>query len=131
MQPAKLRVSQPLPRSSDATQSVGPSVVRTFLRSRGNSAIGDGTFKGLVSLCALSIFGIVLLVAYELVSRSHLTLSKFGLDFFFRSAWDPVNGNFGAWPFICGTMGRSILALPISVTFKLDIEILRNQLCPQ
>ena len=81
MQPAKISVSESesVPHSSDAKLSAAPSVVRTFLRGRGNSSVADGTFKALVFLCALSIFGIVFLIAYELVSRSQLTLSKFGL----------------------------------------------------
>jgi phosphate transport system permease protein len=105
--------------------------VRAFLRSRGNSAIGDGTFKGLVFLCALSIFGIVLLVAYVLVLNSRMTQAKFGLGFFFRSAWDPVNGNFGAWPFIYGTLMSSFLGLLISVPFALGVAIFLTEMCPK
>ena len=59
MQPAKISVSESesVPHSSDAKLSAAPSVVRTFLRGRGNSSVADGTFKALVFLCALSIFG--------------------------------------------------------------------------
>jgi phosphate transport system permease protein len=108
-----------------------PSVVRKFLRSRGSSAVADRVFRGLMFLCALSIFAIVVLIAYELVSRSHLTLSKFGLGFFFRSAWDPVNGNFGALPFIYGTLVSSFLGLLISVPFALGVAIFLTEMCPQ
>ena len=108
-----------------------PSVVRKFLRGRGGSAVADRIFHGLMLLCALSIFGIVVLIAYELVSRSHLTLSKFGLGFFFRSAWDPVNGNFGAWPFIYGTLVSSFLGLLISVPFALGVAIFLTEMCPK
>ncbi len=129
-QPAKIHVPESVPWS-DAKPSAEPSVVRSFLRRRGSSAIADGTFKALVVLCALSIFGIVFLIAYELVSRSQLTLSKFGLSFFFRSAWDPVNSNFGAWPFIYGTLMSSFLALLISVPFALGVAIFLTEMCPK
>jgi phosphate transport system permease protein len=129
-QPAKIHVPEPVPWS-DAKPSAEPSVVRSFLRRRGSSAIADGTFKALVVLCALSIFGIVFLIAYELVSRSQLTLSKFGLSFFFRSAWDPVNSNFGAWPFIYGTLMSSFVALLISVPFALGVAIFLTEMCPK
>ena len=108
-----------------------PSVVRAFLRSRGSSAMADGAFKALMLVCALSIFGIVGLIAFELVSRSWLSLSKFGMGFFFRSAWDPVNGNFGAWPFIYGTLMSSFLALLISVPFALGVAIFLTEMCPK
>ncbi|HEY4042384.1 MAG TPA: hypothetical protein VGM32_11155, partial [Rhodopila sp.] len=130
-QPAKIHVSESASRLPDVTPSAKPSAVRTFLRGRGSSAIADGSFKGLVFLCALSIFGIVFLIAYELVSRSQLTLSKFGLGFFFRSAWDPVNSNFGAWPFIYGTLMSSFLGLLISVPFALGVAIFLTEMCPK
>jgi phosphate transport system permease protein len=86
------------------------SAIRRFLLSRGNSAIADTGFHWLMVLSALSIFGIVLLIAYELVERSQLAWSKFGLGFFFSvfidpdthlpSYWDPVNGHFSALPFL-------------------------------
>jgi phosphate transport system permease protein len=88
-------------------------------------------FRWLVFACALSIFGIVVLIAYELVARSQLTLGKFGLGFFFRSAWDPVNSNFGAWPFIYGTLVSSFLALLISVPFALGVAIFLTEMCPK
>ncbi len=108
-----------------------PSIVRKFLRGRSGSGAGDRAFHAIVLLCALSIFAIVGLIAYELVSRSHLTLSKFGLGFFFRSAWDPVNGNFGAWPFIYGTLVSSFLGLLISVPFALGVAIFLTEMCPR
>ena len=130
-QPAKIHVSESVPRLSDVKPSAEHSVVRSFLRGRGSSAIADGTFKVLVFLCALSIFGIVFLIAYELVSRSHLTLSKFGLGFFFRSAWDPVNGHFSALPFIYGTLVSSFLALLISVPLAMGVAIFLTEMCPK
>jgi phosphate transport system permease protein len=66
--------------------------------------MADGGFRWLMLICALSIFGIVALIAGELILRSQITISKFGLKFFFGSAWDPVNGNFGALPFIYGNV---------------------------
>ena len=37
------------------------------------------------------------------------------MSFFFGSAWDPVNGNFGALPFIYGTVVSSLVSLVIAV----------------
>jgi phosphate transport system permease protein len=116
-------VSEPIAPLPDPKPSGVPSVVRAFLRGRGNSAVADGTFKALVFLCALSIFGIVILIAWELISRSQLSLAKFGLGFFFRSAWDPVNNNFGAM--------SSFVALLISVPFAIGVAIFLTEMCPK
>ena len=85
-------------------------MIRTFLLSRGNSAIADSAFHWLMVLCAVSIFGIVVLIAVELVLRSRMAWDKFGLDFFYKASidaytglpqyWDPVNGHFSALPFV-------------------------------
>ena len=63
--------------------------------ARGSSAMSDHAFRWLMLICAISIFGIVALIAWELIARSQLTISKFGLSFFVKQEWDPVNGNFG------------------------------------
>jgi phosphate transport system permease protein len=82
-------------------------------------------------LCALSIFAIVGLIATELVIHSQLTLHKFGLKFFVGSAWDPVNANFGALPFIYGTIMTSIVALVIAVPLAVGVAVFLTEMCPK
>jgi phosphate transport system permease protein len=82
-------------------------------------------------LCALSIFGIVALIATELVMRSQPTIEKFGLRFFFGSAWDPVNNNYGAMPFIYGTLVSSLLALIIAVPLAIGVAVFLTEMCPR
>ena len=108
-----------------------PSPVRAFLLGRGSSALADRAFRGLMLLCALSIFAIVLLILFELITGSKLSIQKFGMSFFFGSAWDPVNGNFGALPFIYGTIVSSVLALIIAVPLAVGVAIFLTEMCPQ
>jgi phosphate transport system permease protein len=106
------------------------SPIRKFLLGRGSSATADRTFRWLMLLCALSIFAIVALIAGELIWRSQLTISKFGIKFFFDSAWDPVNNNFGAWPFIYGTLVSSFLSLIIAVPLAVGVAVFLTEMCP-
>ena len=89
------------------------------------------SFRWLMVLCALSIFAIVALIFSELVLRSQLTIAKFGIKFFFGSAWDPVNGNFGALPFVYGTLASSLIALVIAVPLAVGVAIFITEMCPQ
>jgi phosphate transport system permease protein len=117
------------------------SAIRTFLLSRGNSAIADRGFHWLMVLCALSIFGIVVLIATELVLRSQLAWSKFGFEFFFSAFvdpytklpmyWDPVNGHFSALPFLYGTVISSFLALLMAVPLAIGVAVFLTEMCPQ
>jgi phosphate transport system permease protein len=66
-------------------ENPAPSPVRKFLLERGSSALSDRSFRWLMLICALSIFFIVALIDTELVSRSQLTIAKFGLQFFFKT----------------------------------------------
>jgi len=119
----------------------GPSPVRIFLLSRGNSAMADRAFRWLMTLCAFSIFGIVGLIAWRLIVSSQLTWSEFGLGFFFKSYvdpvnhqpmyWDPVNGYFSAVPFIYGTLVSSFLSLLIAVPLGVGLAIFLTEMCPR
>jgi phosphate transport system permease protein len=108
-----------------------PSVVRQFLRNRGSGGFADSTFAALMLLCALSIFAIVLFILTILIVRSKPTLTQFGIHFFTRSAWDPVSGDFGALPFIFGTLATSLLALLMAVPLALGVAVFLSELCPQ
>ena len=61
------------------------SAVRKFLQSRGNSALADRLFHWLMVVCALSVFGIVVLILSELILRSSLAWHSFGFKFFFQT----------------------------------------------
>ncbi|MGB9408441.1 MAG: phosphate ABC transporter permease subunit PstC [Terracidiphilus sp.] len=121
--------------SSEASQ------VRKYLLARGNSAIADRGFRWLMVLCALSIFGIVVLIAAELVVRSKLAWGSFGLDFFYKAFldtytnkpmyWDPVNGHFSALPFLYGTLVSSFLALLMAVPLAIGVAVFLTEMCPR
>jgi phosphate transport system permease protein len=91
-------------------------------------------------LCALSIFGIVALIAWELVRGSHLAWSRFGFRFFVSvfvdpdtklpMYWDPVNGHFSALPFIYGTLVSSFLALLLAVPLAIGVAVFLTEMCP-
>ncbi len=108
-----------------------PSPIRQYLRARGNGGLADGTFAAVMLVCALSIFAIVLFILTILIARSRLSLSQFGLGFFLRSAWNPVTGDFGALPFIYGTLATSLLALAMAVPLALGVAIFLSELCPE
>jgi phosphate transport system permease protein len=129
------------PDGQSPVEAVQVSAIRTFLLSRGNSALADRGFQWLMVLCALSIFGIVALIAWQLILRSQLAWNKIGIDFFFKAFidpdtklpqyWDPVNGHFSALPFIYGTLVSSFLALLLAVPLAIGVAVFITEMCPQ
>jgi len=62
--------------------------------------------------------------------ESMASIQKFGLNFWRTEIWDPVAGEFGALPFIWGTLYSSVLALLIATPIALGIAIFISELCP-
>jgi phosphate transport system permease protein len=85
--------------------------------------LGTGLF-GLVLVLLVAAIGV------ELFRQSWLTIQKFGLSFWRTQVWDPVAGNFGALPFIWGTLYSSILALVIAAPIALGIAVFISELSP-
>jgi phosphate transport system permease protein len=93
--------------------------------------IPDFTFKAAVTACALAILGVLILIVYELVTRSALSWHTFGLKFFAGSDWDPVSEKFGALPFIYGTLVSSLLALVIALPLSVGVAVFTTEMCPK
>jgi phosphate transport system permease protein len=111
--------------------AVGEPVRAVPRRSSRVSRIADLGFQGLVWICAACVLAVVGLILMELIKGSDLSLHKFGWRFFTGSDWDPVNGNFGAVPFIYGTLVSSLVALIIAVPLSLGVAVFITEMCPR
>ncbi len=89
-----------------------------------NVGRGERFFRAF--LLSLGVFMTLLVssILLTLVLNSLPSIKEFGLSFFTGATWDPVNGKFGALPFLMGTLLTSILSLLISIPFSLSISIL-------
>ena len=96
-----------------------------------SSRIPDAVFGVIILLSAISVFAIVVLVAWELIDKSQLSLHQFGINFFYGHDWDPVNDSFGAMPFIYGTLVSSFLALLLAVPLSIGVAVYITEMCPQ
>ena len=74
---------------------------------------GDTVAHRITIAAASSIVLITALIAYELYKNSALSRQKFGWRFLVSQTWDPVAEQFGALPFIYGTVVTSMKTLPM------------------
>src|SRR5579862_3646295 len=79
---------------------------------------------------ALAVFVLVALIGYELARGSQPALHKFGWHFLFSSDWDPGSDNYGALPFIFGTLVSSVIALVIAVPISIATAVYLTELAP-
>jgi phosphate transport system permease protein len=87
-------------------------------------------FRIAIGACAVLLIALVAAIGLELVRESSLSIRTFGLRFWLTTTWDPVAGEFGALPFIWGTLYSSVLALLIASPFALGIAIFTSELSP-
>ena len=115
------------------TQSKLPSPVDEFgARARAwnwrralspTGSAGDAVFRGILFLSALIVLLIVASMIVAMYSNSRLSMTEFGWGFLKGREWNPVRNEFGALPFIYGTVMSSIIALLISVPLSLGVAI--------
>jgi phosphate transport system permease protein len=90
----------------------------------------DLGFRLATGALAAIVVSVVAAIAVVLFRESILSIREFGFQFWVTDTWDPVAGQFGARPFIWGTLYSSVLALLIAAPVSLGIAIYLSELCP-
>jgi phosphate transport system permease protein len=129
------RLQPVVPRAAGARAvaplAVVPAVPRIELRSSKLGKYLDLTFRYSLLLCSASILAVMGLFFYELTKGSKLSIAQFGFHFFVGTTWDPVSGDFGALPFIYGTLVSSLVALVLAVPMAVGVAVFVTELCPR
>jgi phosphate transport system permease protein len=92
---------------------------------------GDEIARVITFLFAASVVLITLLLVIQLWHDSTLPRHKFGLGFFTTRVWDPIAEQFGALPFIYGTLITAAVSLLIAVPLGIGAAIFLAELAPQ
>jgi len=94
------------------------------------SRFGDKAFEWLTLAMAMAVVLLVILIGWQLWRGSSLAVQKFGFHFLTTSTWDPVTEQFGALPFIYGTLVSSFIALLIAVPLSVATAVYLTELAP-
>jgi phosphate transport system permease protein len=95
------------------------------------SRVGDRIFSGFTFLMAATVLGLICVLGWQLWSGSRQSIRTFGFHFLVSSDWDPVNDQYGALPFIFGTLVSSLIALVIAVPLSVATAIYLTELAPR
>src|SRR5579885_3715139 len=91
---------------------------------------GEGAFKNVVRITALSMIVLLAGVIILLFIDAWPAVQRFGFAFLYTSEWDPVFENYGAAPYIFGTIVTSILALILATPFAVGGAIFISEYAP-
>jgi len=94
------------------------------------SEIPDAFFGWAMRLCGLAVVALLGLIVYQLVVGSELSWHAFGWKFFGQSDWNPVSDQYGALPFMYGTIVSSLLSLVIAVPLSIGVAVFITEMCP-
>src|SRR5258708_3402423 len=118
----------PSASSLDAPAIAGRSLAA---KMKPPSRFGDKAFEWLTLAMALAVVVLVFLVGWQLARGSSLAIRRFGFHFLTTSTWDPVAEQFGALPFIYGTIVSSLIALIIAVPLSIATALYLTELAPR
>lgn len=94
--------------------------------------LGDRFFAFILVLLASGVVFLAFLMAYELYKGASEALSRMGpLGFLLGLDWNPVEGRFGAWPYVLGTLIVSLSALFLSFFPALAAAIFAAEYAPR
>jgi len=91
---------------------------------------GDQIAHAITFVCAATIMLITIMLVIVLWDNSALPRAKFGLSFFVGRVWDPVAEQFGALPFVYGTLVTTAVSLVIGVPLGLGAAVFLAELAP-
>src|SRR6266496_5822640 len=94
------------------------------------SRLGDLVFKGVSVAMALGLIALLALMLWELSVGGSRAFARFGIHFITGRNWNPVFGReqFGALPFIFGTLVTSAIAVVLAVPVAVGLALLLNEI---
>ena len=97
---------------------------------RAKTQTGDTVARLVVLSFAASVLVVTVLLVRQLWVASEATRHAAGLSFLWSTSWNPVTDEYGALPFIYGTVVSSVIALLISVPLGLGAAVFLSELAP-
>ena len=94
------------------------------------SSFADRLFAWLAKGAALLTLGLLLAIMGSLLVGAWPAISEYGLGFFTRTEWDPVQDQYGGLVMIYGTLMTSLIALIIAVPVSFGIALFLTELAP-
>src|SRR5664279_472032 len=94
---------------------------------------GDLSLQVVAGAAALATTVLVGLIVWKVIDGARPALSKYGLGFVGRIAWNPVLGHelYGAGSFLFGTAITSVLALILAAPLAMGVALFLTELAPR
>jgi phosphate transport system permease protein len=109
----------------------GPGGRKRFLPSRGRGNLADQFYGIVLKVFGLTVPLLFLFIVLRIGQEARPAMEAFGLGFITSTEWNPVLREFGALPFIFGTVVSSFLALLIALPLSVGLAVFLTELAPR
>lgn len=108
---------------SSKAPTLAAAAPASLLSRRSHGKVGNLLFFGVCLVAGTLVVVLLLTVIAVLVVNSQPSIQRFGIGFLLSARWDPVAEEFGALPFIYGTVVSSLLALLLAMPLSIGAAI--------
>ena len=123
---------QPLPEQAGVLAGTpGPSAWSRLRARVSGGNVADRVYAAFLLAFGLAIPALFAFILFRVGMSALPAIREFGLDFITSSQWNPVEGEFGALPFIFGTVVSSLLAILLAVPLAVGLAIFLTELAPR
>lgn len=91
----------------------------------------DRVFRFALTAAATFILLILAAMIYVMADAGSASIRKFGFGFLTAQTWDPIKGEFGALPFIFGTIVSSLIALALAAPVSVGVAVFIVEQAPK
>ncbi len=84
-------------------------------------------FQWLTGFFAATVGVTLIAIAIQVALQAMPAIRQFGWSFIFSSVWNPVENQYGAWPYLYGTLVSSIIALLLALPIGLGVAIFLSE----
>jgi phosphate transport system permease protein len=121
---------------SRTPESTGPlraaaTTLRALIPSRARGNLADQVYSTILTGLALVIPILFAFIVLRIGREAWPAMQAFGLAFITSTEWNPVLQEFGALPFIYGTIVSSLLALLVALPLSVGLAIFLTELAPR
>jgi len=123
-----------MPTDPAATPTIippGKKKSRSILPSRSRGNLADQLYVILTRCFGLVLPILFIFIVARIGKESWPAITNFGVSFITSTEWNPVLRDFGALPFIFGTIVSSFLALLIALPLSIGLAIFLTELAPR
>lgn len=116
---------------SNERKAGDPNEPVSAARTQPDTVLADKLFKLALTCSAALILVILIAMVAVMFQSSWLSIDAFGFHFIIGRVWDPIKSEFGALPFIFGTIVSSLIAVLIATPISVGVAIFLVEQAPK